>query len=82
MRCGGEHPCSFSPAISPAVFLPQLRRFANIECRTIKRGYYPKGNGKVEINIKPKYNIYDYDSFNDFINNLNENIKKFDINIP
>lgn len=58
------------------VFLPQLRRFADIECKLLKRGYYPKGNGKVEIKIKPKFSIHSYTGFNEFLKDINEKIKK------
>ncbi|MCX8146842.1 MAG: RNA 3'-terminal phosphate cyclase [Candidatus Woesearchaeota archaeon] len=40
------------------VFLPQLKRYADIEFRLERRGYYPKGNGSVDIKIKPKF-IFD-----------------------
>ncbi len=30
------------------IFLPHLRKFGDVECKLIKRGYYPKGNGRVE----------------------------------
>ena len=39
------------------VILPQLRKYADIECSLLKRGYYPKGNGKVDIKIKPKFTL-------------------------
>ena len=35
------------------IFLPQLRRYAGIEANLLKRGYYPKGGGIVDIKIKP-----------------------------
>ena len=35
------------------VLVPQLRRWVNIESKLIKRGYYPKGGGEVEIIIEP-----------------------------
>jgi len=41
------------------VLLPQLQRFAKIEAKLLKRGYYPKGNGKVEIKINPKFKSSD-----------------------
>jgi RNA 3'-terminal phosphate cyclase (GTP) len=36
------------------VIVPQLRRYADLEVILERRGYYPKGGGKVEIKIKPK----------------------------
>jgi RNA 3'-terminal phosphate cyclase (GTP) len=34
------------------VFVAQLRRFCDIECSLIKRGYYPKGGGYVKVVFK------------------------------
>lgn len=39
------------------VFLPQLKRFADIKLSIEKRGYYPKGKGKVIVTIKPKFRL-------------------------
>ena len=39
------------------IIIPQLRRYADIEASLVKRGYYPKGQGKVEIKISPKFNL-------------------------
>ena len=36
------------------VFLPHLRKYAEIDSKIEKRGYYPKGGGMVDISIKPK----------------------------
>jgi RNA 3'-phosphate cyclase len=39
------------------VFVPQLRRYGDIDIRVVRRGYYPKGGGEVEIRIKGKYDM-------------------------
>jgi len=39
------------------ILIPQLRRYADFEVALIRRGYYPKGNGEVEIKIKPKFSF-------------------------
>lgn len=39
------------------VIIPQIRKYADIETSLLKRGYYPKGGGKVDIKIKPKFNL-------------------------
>ena len=49
------------------ILLPHLQRFAEIKYKLIRRGYYPKGNGQVEITIKPKYHIYSYGSLQHLI---------------
>jgi len=61
------------------VFLPHLQKYANIECKLIKRGYYPKGNGKVEIKVKPIYKTSDFNNFNEFLNELKNNTPKIDL---
>lgn len=45
------------------VFLPQIKGFADIDIKLLRRGYYPKGQGEVEIKINP---IYRLGNFNDF----------------
>src|SRR3989344_4897489 len=42
------------------VLIPQLKRFAKIELKIIKRGYYPKGGGEVVLDISPKH-IYPFE---------------------
>ncbi len=39
------------------VFLPHIRKYADIEAKLQGRGYYPKGGGKVDLRIKPKFNL-------------------------
>lgn len=41
------------------VILPHLLRFAKIEAKLLKRGFYPKGGGIVNIKIKP-HKLADY----------------------
>ncbi|MFH1770309.1 MAG: RNA 3'-terminal phosphate cyclase [archaeon] len=36
------------------VFVPIIKKYADIEVRTMKRGYYPKGSGKVIVKINSK----------------------------
>jgi len=36
------------------VLVPQLRRWADISVKVEKRGYYPKGGGKIVVRVKPK----------------------------
>jgi len=61
------------------VFLPQIIKYANIESKLIKRGYYPKGNGQIEIKIKPVYKISDFDNYNEFLSHLKENTPKINL---
>jgi len=61
------------------VFLPQIQKYADIECKLIKRGYYPKGNGKVQIKVKPQYKVSDFTNFDEFFNHLKQNAPKINL---
>jgi len=61
------------------ILLPQLQRFGKIEARLLGRGYYPKGNGKVEIRISPKFKLNDFSDFDKFHEHLNQNVQKYDL---
>lgn len=47
---------NWSPQIDylKEVIAPQLKKYADIEIKINKRGYFPKGNGSVSVTIKPK----------------------------
>lgn len=47
--------------------LPFFRKYARIDFRLIKRGYYPKGGGVVEVSISPKIRLCDFSNFDEFI---------------
>jgi RNA 3'-terminal phosphate cyclase (GTP) len=38
-----------------SVFLPQLRRYADIDSKLVRRGYYPKGGGEIDMTVRGKY---------------------------
>jgi len=55
------------------VYVPHILRFCkSFEMFVPKRGYYPKGSGKIEIHLKPKYDINEFSSFDEFIKKLRE----------
>lgn len=39
------------------VIVPQLNRYAAIEAKVLRRGYYPKGQGKVDVKTVPKFSM-------------------------
>ncbi len=61
------------------ILLPQLQRFAKIEAKLLKRGYYPKGNGRVEIKINPKFKLNDFSSFGEFHAHLRQNSNPYNL---
>lgn len=56
---------AWSPSIDyfTNVVIPHFERFAKIKIKLEKRGYYPKGGGKVELSVKPKYEISLFEDF-------------------
>ena len=61
------------------VLLPKLQRFAKIEAKLLKRGYYPKGNGNAVIKINPKYKLNDFSDFDKFRGHLKQNVNKINL---
>ncbi|MBN2368447.1 RNA 3'-terminal phosphate cyclase [Candidatus Woesearchaeota archaeon] len=54
------------------VLLPHLKKYADIEASIERRGYYPKGNGRLVLKIEPKYLISSFKTFDDFMASLQE----------
>lgn len=48
------------------IFLPHLQKYAGIDYKLVRRGYYPKGNGLLMLTIRPKYKLKDFDTFEEF----------------
>ncbi|MBS3112983.1 RNA 3'-terminal phosphate cyclase [Candidatus Woesearchaeota archaeon] len=72
---------SWSPQIDYLnnVILPHLTKYAEIELRIIKRGYYPKGGGEIEIKIRPKHQLSNYSNFLELIDDFRINKPQFDL---
>ncbi len=62
------------------VFVPQIGKFCEeIDVKLIKRGYYPKGGGLVDITIRPKYKLSDFKDFDEFWNYLKQEAPKINL---
>jgi RNA 3'-phosphate cyclase len=48
------------------IILPFFKKFAAIEFNEIKRGYYPKGQGYVNLSIIPDFHMRDFNRFEEF----------------
>ena len=48
------------------ILIPQYRRVAGINVKLLKRGYYPKGGGHVELSIKPEIKRNEFETFEAF----------------
>jgi RNA 3'-phosphate cyclase len=50
------------------ILLPHLARFVEkIELKILKRGYYPKGGGEVELGISPRFKLKYFSNFETFL---------------
>ncbi|UCG07409.1 MAG: RNA 3'-terminal phosphate cyclase [Desulfobacterales bacterium] len=49
------------------LILPFFRGFGGIEIKKMRRGFYPRGRGVVDLFIVPRFHIYEYNYFADFI---------------
>jgi len=52
------------------VLLPYYKIFADISVNLVRRGFYPKGGGLVEIEINPKFSVNQYKSVEDFLKDI------------
>tara|TARA_Y100000034_G_scaffold40026_2_gene49314 strand:- start:8214 stop:9317 length:1104 start_codon:yes stop_codon:yes gene_type:complete len=58
------------------VILLQLRPYTNsLDLKILKRGYYPRGGGEVELIIDPKYKLSEHSTFEKFHQYLKEQNK-------
>ncbi|VVB81965.1 RNA 3'-terminal phosphate cyclase [uncultured archaeon] len=48
------------------VLIPQYKRVCGLDVKVLKRGYYPKGGGQVELTIKPEVKRNEFETFEDF----------------
>lgn len=56
------------------ILLPQVQKWASVEVKLLKRGYYPAGGGIVEVKVKPQFPIED--DFQKFWNDFREGGEK------
>ncbi len=48
-----------------SAFLPHLGSFGKFGFSLLQRGYFPKGSGRAELEIRPDFHLSDYDTFAD-----------------
>jgi RNA 3'-phosphate cyclase len=62
------------------ILIPHLRKYCKeISVKVMKRGYYPKGQGYVTVDIKPAYKIKDYHTFEAFRAEIAEKISAINL---
>ena len=73
MTGGTDVPSSPSFDCYTNTILPMFLRYADIQIRMIKRGFFPAGSGEIEALISPKYKLSAFNSFITFKNLINKN---------
>lgn len=59
------------------VVLPKLVTLADFKVQLVKRGYYPKGGGKVDITIMPEVHRHQFNSLAEFLTHLHDAYEPF-----
>ncbi len=62
-----------------SILLPIIKKYANIDAKLINRGYYPKGQGEVEIKINPAYRMNNFNDFDGLSGYLRKENKKIEL---
>jgi RNA 3'-phosphate cyclase len=52
------------------VILPFYNQFASIEIKNIRRGFYPKGQGCIDLTVIPSFHVNDFNRIKEFISRL------------
>jgi len=62
------------------IYKPHIDKFAkSFDINLLKRGYYPKGQGVVELKINPKFKLNKYENFEEFRKNVEEETLKMNL---
>lgn len=82
LKVKGGTDTSWSPQVDylKNVVFPFVEKYVEkIELDVLRRGYYPKGGGEVELRIKPKYHVSDFKSFDEFLSFIREKEKEINL---
>jgi RNA 3'-phosphate cyclase len=61
------------------VILPWLNKFASVQINKIKRGFYPKGQGELDLTITPRFCRNEYGNFDAFYSHLRNNVSRMQL---
>ena len=61
------------------VILPFLKDYAAVDIRDVRRGYYPKGQGFVDLCIRPQHPKADSEKFDAFAHRLRKQVSAIDL---
>lgn len=62
------------------VTLPHLRKFGqSLDLQVLNRGYFPKGNGKIEVKVVPKFSVATYLDYSSLLEELSFMVPKISL---
>jgi RNA 3'-phosphate cyclase len=61
------------------VILPCFNRLASIEIKNMQRGFYPKGQGFVDLSIVPRFHLNDFTTIEEFAAHLGNSVSAIDL---
>lgn len=77
---GTDNPFAMPFDYLKEVYLLHLKKFVKkIDARLMKRGYYPKGGGRIELDIQPKFKVSKHGSFAEFRNQVKDEVPDIDL---
>ncbi len=62
-----------------SVFLPHTTFFGSCGFSLLRRGYFPKGGGKAELEIKPFFHLGGYDNFADLHKSVSQQLQAINL---
>ena len=63
------------------VILPFLNKFATVEINEMRRGFYPRGRGKLELTITPRFCLSQFENFDTFIAHVKNNVSPIQLTL-
>jgi len=77
---GGTNVSHSQPAeYFSSVFLPHLAPFGKVGFQLLQRGYFPKGNGKIDMEITPLFHFDDYGTFAGLQSTVRQQLSPFNM---
>jgi len=61
------------------VILPYFNKFAGCKIDDIKRGYYPKGQGTVDMTVRPRFHMGDFKNLNGLFAHLKNTVSEISL---
>ena len=63
------------------IILPFFHELAAIEIKRMQRGFYPKGQGFVDLSVGPKYKLSDFENIQEFFTCIRQSAPKIQLTV-